>query len=59
MKYASERSTLALKPRAESPEVQNRGISGLTKRTDILQFKKKRGKPRTDHLPILALSSAL
>ena len=59
MKYAGERSAFALKPRAESPEVQNRGISGLTKRTDILLFFKKKGKPRTGHLHILALSSAL
>ena len=35
-KHASE-STLALKPRADTPEVQNRSISGPTKRTCVLQ----------------------
>ena len=34
VKLASEGSTVALKPRTE---VQNRGIGGLTKRTDVLQ----------------------
>ena len=35
--------TLALNPEETSPEVQNRGISGPTKRTHVLQnfFKKK------------------
>ena len=37
-------STLALKPRLMSPEVQNRGINGPKKSSDVLQnlsFKKK------------------
>ena len=36
-KHASKGSTLALKPGETSSEVQNRGISGLTKRTHVLQ----------------------
>ena len=45
-KHASENSTLALKPRADiTTEVQNGGISGLTKRTYVLQkfFQNKKG----------------
>ena len=34
---ASEKSTLALKPRVDVTRVQNRGISGPTKRTYVLQ----------------------
>ena len=43
-KPASEKSTLALKPRADVTKIQNRDISGPTKRTYVLQrfFKKKR-----------------
>ena len=36
-KHSSEVSTLSLKPEQMSPEVQNRGIRGPTKRTRILQ----------------------
>ena len=46
-KHASKKSTLALKPRADAPEVRNRGISGPTKRTRVLQkFKKKKKEGR-------------
>ena len=42
-KGASKKSTLALKPIQMSPEVQNRGISGPTKRTHVLQkFREKK-----------------
>ena len=37
-KHVSEGSTLALKPRGDVTEVQNRGMSDPTKRTDSLQM---------------------
>ena len=45
-KYQREGSTLALKPRADVSRSPNRGISGQTKKTDVLQnfWKKIYGK---------------
>ena len=35
---SGEESTLALKPRLTSPEVQNRGFNGCSKSTDVFQY---------------------
>ena len=42
-KHTSEESTLALKPRGDITKSQNRGMSGPTKRTYVLQnFQRKK-----------------